>query len=87
MKKINNEKDTVIILYEENLNDIIWTHKIHETFLDKLNKNYKIYIIIKESIKSIIYAITILVISCLSTISKISDILSHQTNNIINSFI
>lgn len=50
MKKINNEKDTVIKLYEDNLNDIIWTHKIYATLLDKLNKNYKIYTIIKESI-------------------------------------
>ncbi len=50
MKKINTEKDTIIKLYEENLNDIIWTHKIHATLLDELNKNYKIYTIIKESI-------------------------------------
>lgn len=34
MKKINTEKDTIIKLYEENLNDIIWTHKIHATLLD-----------------------------------------------------
>ena len=50
MKKINIEKETIIKLYEENLNDIIWTHKIHATFLDELNMNYKIYTIIKESI-------------------------------------
>lgn len=50
MKEKDSKKNAIIKLYEENLNDIIWTHKIHATLLDELNKNHKIYMIIKESI-------------------------------------
>lgn len=50
MKKGDKDKETIIKLYEDSLNDIIWTHKIQSTLLDKLHKNYKIYSIIKETI-------------------------------------
>lgn len=49
MKNIK-EKKTILKLYDENLNDIIWTHKIQAGSLDDLAKKYKKYRIIKESI-------------------------------------
>ena len=39
-EKINNEKDTNIKIYEENLNDIIWTHKIYAILFDKKDQIY-----------------------------------------------
>lgn len=38
MKKGNNEKDTIIKLYCDNISEIIWTHKIQATILDDLKK-------------------------------------------------
>lgn len=40
MKK-NTEKDVIIKLYEESLNDIIWTHKIQATLLDEYTEKNK----------------------------------------------
>ena len=44
MAKKGKEKDVILKLYNESLNDIIWTHKIQATLLDdfiKSNKKYK----------------------------------------------
>ena len=38
MKKVNNEKETIIKLYRDNISEIIWTHKIQATILDDLKK-------------------------------------------------
>lgn len=40
MKK-KTEKDVIVKLYEESLNDIIWTHKIQATLLDEYTKMNK----------------------------------------------
>ena len=48
--KINTEKDVIIKLYEESLNDIIWTHKIQATLLDSYTKMNKIFKTVKEII-------------------------------------
>lgn len=34
----NLEKETILKLYEDNLNDIIWTHKIQATLMDSMIK-------------------------------------------------
>lgn len=50
MANKTKEKETILNLYEESLNDIIWTHKIQATLLDELiKKNYR-YRTIKEMI-------------------------------------
>ena len=36
MKKVNNEKETIIKLYRDNISEIIRTHKIKTTILDDL---------------------------------------------------
>lgn len=44
MAKKGKEKDAILKLYDESLNDTIWTHKIQATLLDdfiKSNKKYK----------------------------------------------
>ena len=38
MKKVNNEKETIMKLYRDNISEIIWTHKIQATILDDLKK-------------------------------------------------
>ena len=48
MKKGNNEKDTIIKLYCDNISEIIWTHKIQATILDDLKRKNKRYKICKE---------------------------------------
>lgn len=50
MIKKTKEKDVIIKLYEESLNDIIWTHKIQATLLDDYIKSNKKYKTIKEII-------------------------------------
>lgn len=52
MKK-NTEKDVIVKLYEESLNDIIWTHKIQATLLDEYTKMNKGLEIAKEVIVSL----------------------------------
>ena len=44
----NLEKETILKLYEENLNDIIWTHKIQATLMDSMIKKNKLFKSIKE---------------------------------------
>ena len=43
MTKKAKEKDVIVKLYEESLNDIIWTHKIQATLLDDYTKTNKKY--------------------------------------------
>ena len=53
MMKKNVEKDVIIKLYEESLNDLMWTHKIQATLLDeytKKNKRLKTTMLIKDFI-------------------------------------
>lgn len=50
MTKKTKEKDVIIKLYEESLNDIVWTHKIQATLLDDYIKSNKKYKTIKEII-------------------------------------
>ena len=47
------EKETILKLYEDNLNDIIWTHKIQATLMDSMIKRNKIFRGIKETIVGI----------------------------------
>ena len=49
-KKQSFEKKTIIKLYKKSINDVIWTHKIHATLLDDLNKKNKFFGICKEII-------------------------------------
>jgi len=46
----NIEKETILKLYEEDLNDIIWTHKIQATLMDNMIKKNKIFRGVKETI-------------------------------------
>ena len=51
MKKVNNEKETIMKLYRDNISEIIWTHKIQATILDDLKRKNKIYKICKGNKK------------------------------------
>lgn len=84
MKKVNNEKETIIKLYRDNISEIIWTHKIQATILDDLKKKNKIYKICKELLIGLSSFVSVLflyyekytgaLISCVvSTISIIFD--------------
>lgn len=46
----NLEKETILKLYEDNLNDIIWTHKIQATLMDNMIKKNKIFRGVKETV-------------------------------------
>ena len=83
MKK-NTEKDVIIKLYEESLNDVIWTHKIQATLLDSYTKMNKIFKTVKEiivglsgfiSVIGIYYNLIIIAIisSALSCVAVIVD--------------
>lgn len=83
MKK-NTEKDVIIKLYEESLNDVIWTHKIQATLLDSYTKTNKIFKTFKEiivglsgfiSVIGIYYNLIIIAIisSALSCVAVIVD--------------
>lgn len=91
MGKSNNEKNTITKLYEESLNDIIWTHKIHATLLDKFNSDYKKYKIIKEAIIGVSGFVSVLflyfekftgalITNAISTISIIFDNIFNFNN-------
>ncbi len=82
--KINTEKDVIIKLYEESLNDVIWTHKIQATLLDSYTKMNKIFKTVKEiivglsgfiSVIGIYYNLIIIAIisSALSCVAVIVD--------------
>ena len=84
MKKVNNEKETIMKLYRDNISEIIWTHKIQATILDDLKKKNKIYKICKELLIGLSSFVSVLflyyekytgaLISCaVSTISIIFD--------------
>ena len=84
MKRTKNKKEIIIKLYEDSLNDIIWTHKIQATLLDKLNSDYRKYKIIKEFIIGISGFVSVvflyfekytgaLITNAVSTISIIID--------------
>lgn len=83
MKK-STEKDVIIKLYEESLNDVIWTHKIQATLLDSYTKMNKIFKTVKEiivglsgfiSVIGIYYNLIIIAIisSALSCVAVIVD--------------
>lgn len=83
MKK-GTEKDVIIKLYEESLNDVIWTHKIQATLLDSYTKTNKIFKTVKEiivglsgfiSVIGIYYNLIIIAIisSALSCVAVIVD--------------
>lgn len=90
MKKVSNEKDTIIKLYRDNISEIIWTHRIQATILDKLKKKNRIYNICKELLIGLSSFVSVLFLyyekytgalisSAISTISIIFD-------NVINFF-
>ena len=84
MKRENNEKDTIIKLYRDNISEIIWTHKIQATILDDLKRKNKIYKISKELLVGLSSFISVLFLyyekytgalisSAVSTVSIIFD--------------
>ena len=90
-KDNNNEKNTILKLYEDSLNDIIWTHKIQATVLDELEIKNKIYKIIKETLIGLSGFVSVLflyfekylgalICSALSTISIIFDNIFNFSN-------
>lgn len=91
MKRNNNEKNTILKLYEDSLNDIIWTYKIQATILDNLKKKNKVYKIIKETLIGLAGFVSVLflyfekylgalICSALSTISIIFDNIFNFSN-------
>lgn len=81
---MDNQKKLIISLYEESINDIIWTHKIHATLMDSLSKKKKILEITKEviiglsSLGSVIFMyfevyIGALISTAITTLSLILD--------------
>lgn len=84
MSKKIKEKEVIIKLYNESLNDIIWTHKIQATLLEYFIKSNKKYKTIKEVIiglSGFISAICIyfdeitgaLIVNALSSLTVILD--------------
>ncbi len=61
---MKNKKDVIINLYKESINDIIWTHKIQATVLDKLRLKNKVYKIIKELLVGIASFISVIFLYC-----------------------
>ena len=91
MKRNNNEKNTILKLYEDSLNDIIWTHKIQANILYNLKKKNKVYKIIKETLIWLAGFVSVLflyfekylgalICSALSTISIIFDNIFNFSN-------
>lgn len=91
MKKRNNEKDTIIKLYRDNISEIIWTHKIQATILDDLKRKNKRYKICKELLIGLSSFVSVLFLyyqkytgalisSTVSTISVIFDNVINFSN-------
>lgn len=91
MKKRNNEKDTIIKLYRDNISEIIWTHKIQATILDDLKRKNKRYKICKELLIGLSSFVSVLFLyyqkytgalisSAVSTISVIFDNVINFSN-------
>lgn len=61
---MKNKKESIINLYKESINDIIWTHKIQATILDNLRLKNKIYRVIKEFLVGIASFVSVIFLYC-----------------------
>lgn len=50
MSKKDIEKETILKLYDDSINDVIWTYKIQATLLDDITQKNKVFKTIKESV-------------------------------------